>query len=50
MEDIFQKVKHMRSSRRPFDLNHHRPNQTTFGTNSLRSLGPTVWNKLPSHI
>ena len=23
---------------------------STFGTNSIRSLGPKVWNKLPSHM
>ena len=26
------------------------PNQTTFGTNSLKSLGPKVWNSLPGHL
>ena len=28
-----------RSSRNPNDLHHHRPNQVTLGTHSLRSLG-----------
>ena len=26
------------------------PNRTTFGTNSLKSLGPKVWNSLPGHL
>ena len=28
----------------------HRPNQTTFGTNSLTSPGAKIWNTLPGHI
>ena len=39
-----------RSSRNPYDLHHHRPNQVTFGKHSLRSLGPKVWNSLPNKI
>ena len=23
---------------------------TTFGTKSLTSLGPTIWNKVPAHL
>ena len=53
MQDIFQ-VKSVcnpnRSSRNPNDLIHHRTNQVTFGTHSLRSLGPKVWNSLPNEI
>ena len=50
MSDIF-KIKSSRySSRNPYDLQHHRPNQVTFGSNSLRSLGPQIWNVLPNEI
>ena len=50
MSDIF-KIKSSRySSRNPYDLQHHRPNQVTFGSNSLRSLGPQIWNALPNEI
>ena len=38
------------SSRNPYNLQHHRPNQVTFGSNSLRSLGPQIWNALPNEI
>ena len=39
-----------RSSRNPYDLHHHRPNQVAIGKHSLRSLGPKVWNSLPNKI
>ena len=39
-----------RSQRNPYDLLHHRPNQVTYGSNSLRALAPTVWNSLPNEI
>ena len=32
------------------NLKTPRPNQTTFGTNSLTSLGSKIWNSLPGHI
>ncbi len=35
-----------RPTRYPYDLQHYRPNQVTFGSNSLRSLGPKIWNSL----
>ena len=31
------------SSRTPYDLQHIRPNQATFGSNSLESVGPQIW-------
>ena len=34
------------SQRNPHNLLHHRPNQTNFGTNGLRALGPQIWNGL----
>ena len=39
-----------RSMRNPYDLKHHRPNQVTFGSKSLRPLGPQVWNSLSNEI
>ena len=39
-----------RSQRNPHDLLHHRPNQTTFGTNSLKALGPKIWNGIPNEM
>ena len=50
MKDIF-KIKSSRYSLRKFnDLQHYRPNQVTFGSNSLRSLGPQIWNGLPNKM
>ena len=47
--------KHVKSNclaveRNPNDLQHYRPNQVTFGFNSLQSLGPQIWNGLPNEI
>ena len=39
-----------RSQRNPHDLLHHRSNQTTFGTNSSRALGPKISNGLPNEM
>ena len=30
------------------NLQHHRSNKVTFGSNSLRSMGPQIWNGLPN--
>ena len=38
------------SSRKPYDLKHIRPNQVTFGSNSLESVGPQIWNGLPNKM
>ena len=38
------------SSRKPYDLKHVRPNQVTFGSNSLESVGPQIWNGLPNKM
>ena len=32
------------------NLQHYRPNQVTFGSNGLRSLGPQIWNGLPNDM
>ena len=53
MQQLFQFKSSMnvnRSTRNPYDLQHYRPNQVTFGSNSLRSLGPKVWNSLSNEI
>ena len=46
MKDIFHIRTFNYSSRNPNNLIHHRPNHVTFGTNSLRFLGPQIWNCL----
>ena len=38
------------SLRNPNDLTHARPNQATFGSNSLKSIGPQIWNNLPNEL
>ena len=50
MSEIFKIKSSRSSSRNPYNLQHHRPNQVTFGSNSLRSLGPQIWNALPNEI
>ena len=50
MQNIFETRASNRPSRPPNDLQHYLPNQTTFGSNSLRSLGPQIWNRLPNDI
>ena len=48
MQDLF----YLRSSfaRRPNNIAVVRTNTNTYGTKSLRSLGPQIWNSLPEHI
>ncbi len=50
MHDIFKIRSSVYSSRNPNDLQHYRPKQVTFGSNSLQSLGPQIWNGLPNEI
>ena len=50
MKDIFQIRTSNYSLRNPNNLTHYRPNQVTFGTNSLRFLGPQIWNCLPEEL
>ena len=38
------------SLRNPNNLAHVRSNQTTFGSNSLMSIAPQIWNGLPDKI
>ena len=47
-----QQLFYLRSSsaRRPNDIAVVRTNTNTYGTKSLRSLEPQIWNSLPEHI
>ena len=50
MENIFQTKQVSYSTRNSKNLQHYRPNQVTFGSKSLQSLGPRIWNDLPKEI
>ena len=50
MQNIFKLRSSNYSSRNPNNLAHVRPNQTTFGSNSLTSIAPQIWNGLPDRI
>ena len=50
MQNIFKLRTSCYSLRNPNDLAHVRPNQTTFGSNSLMSIGPQIWNGLPNEL
>ena len=50
MQNIFRLRSSHYSLRNPNSLAHVRPNQTTFGSNSLSSIGPQIWNGLPNEI
>ena len=52
MKNIFEKKKERKKKRivrerYKLNLNIPRTNQVTFGTNSLKSYGPKIWNALP---
>jgi hypothetical protein len=49
MKEIFKKSCNKSSSRLPNNLEVPRANQVTYGTNSLRVLGPKIWNELPEN-
>ena len=38
------------SLRNANNLAHFRPNQTTFGSKSLKCIGPQIWNGLPNEL
>ena len=38
------------STRHPNNLKVPQVNQSSFGTKSLRTLGPKIWNELPEEI
>ena len=48
MKNIFKPKEN--SKVRQNDIIAKRINTNRFGTQSLRSLGPKIWNKLPSNI
>ena len=50
MQNFFKLRSSHYSSRKPYDLKHVRPNQVTFGSNSLESVGPKIWNGLPNKM
>ncbi len=50
MQSIFELRSSIYSSRNPNNLAHFRPNQTTFGSKSLKSIGPQIWNGLPNEL
>ena len=50
MNDIFSVRTSDYSLRNPNNLNHFRPNQVTFGSNSLKVMGPKIWNYLPNEL
>ena len=48
MKEIFSKTANL--THRPLDINVNQNNTTKYGSNSLRSLGPHIWNSLPSEM
>ena len=50
MQNVFKLRSSSYSLRNPNNLAHVRPNQTTFGSNSLMSIGPQIWNGLPNEL
>ena len=50
MQDIFKVKSSSYLLRGTNNLQHCRPNQVTLGSNSLRSLGPQVWNGLSNDM
>ena len=48
MKEIFCKATNL--TQRPLDINFNQNNTTKYGSNSLRSSGPHIWNSLPSEI
>ena len=49
MKEIFHKSPDRKSLRYPHNLKTPTVNQTTFGTNSISTLGPQIWNQLPEN-
>ena len=46
MKEIFSKTTNL--THRSLDINFNQNNTTKYGNNSLQSLGPHIWNFLPS--
>ena len=50
MHSIFSLITSKHPSRNPNNLNHFRPSQVTFGSKSLKAMGPQIWNCLPNEL
>ena len=50
MQSIFCSRTSKNPSRNPNNLSHFRPNQVTFGSKSLKAIGPQIWNCLPNEL
>ena len=50
MHSIFSSRSSKNPSRNPNNLDHFRPNQVTFGSRSLKAMGPQIWNCLPNEL
>ena len=50
MHNIFSSRSSKHPSRNPNNLDHFRPNQVTFGSRSLKAMGPQIWNCLPNEL
>ena len=50
MNNIFYKSTNRTLSRLKFNIQTQRFNQVKFGRNSIRVLGPILWNSLPNNI
>ena len=50
MKTIFKKPSNRASNRLKHNIYLPKHNQATFGTKSLRVLGPKLWNTLPENI
>ena len=48
MKNIFIRKNYRENSRYPENLSVQKINAFTYGENSLKSLGPKIWNSLPS--
>ena len=46
MKEIFSKTTNL--THRPLDINFNQNNTTKYGSNSLRTLEPHIWNSSPS--
>ena len=52
MQELFKLRETNRNVRNKYKLNLNIPvvNQVNYGTKSLRSFGPKIWNSLPHHV
>ena len=48
MKEILSKTTNL--AHRPLGINFNKNNTIKYGSNSLRSLGPCIWNSLPREI